>query len=369
LSSVASHRMHRTACYIMLSLLVPCSLAFAQDGGDNQPPSGPPPDQQSSAPSPGWHRFSGAQKNQLADQTSAESADPPQEQRPDSNQQPAAPNNPADNQPAQQTLPPPLVLKAGTLVTARVNQTLSSDQNRPGDGFTATLVQPLVVDGLVVAQRNQTVAGRVAQAEKAGRVSGVSRLALELTDLTLVDGQQVPIRTELVGQVGPKSVGRDAAAVAGTSAVGASVGAIASGGEGAAIGAGAGALAATIGVLLTRGRPTVIYPEQLLSFRLESSVTISTDRAPQAFRPVEPDNYAGPASGVQSSPPPPGGACQGYGCAPPPPPPPYNYYGYYYGPAYPYYWGPGFAFYYGPRLYYGPRYYYGRGFYGHGYWH
>jgi hypothetical protein len=42
-------------------------------------------------------------------------------------------------------------------------------------------------------------------------------------------------------------------------------------------------------VLLTRGGPTVIFPEQLLSFRLESSVTITTDQAPQAFRPVEPD--------------------------------------------------------------------------------
>jgi hypothetical protein len=262
-----------------------------------------------------------------------------------------------------------LVLKAGTLVTVRVNQTLSSDQNLPGDGFTATLAQPLVVDGLVVAQRNQTVAGRVAEAQKAGRVSGASRLAVELTDLTLVDGQQATIRTQLAGQLGPKSVGRDAAAVAGTSAVGAGIGAAASGGAGAAIGAGAGALAATIGVLLTRGRPTVIFPEQLLSFRLESSVTIATDRAPQAFRPVELDNYAGPPSGPQSPPPPPrGGACQGYGCAQPPPPPSYPYYGYYYGPAYPYYWGPGFAFYCGPRFYYGPRYYYGGGFYGHGRW-
>jgi hypothetical protein len=243
-----------------------------------------------------------------------------------------------------------LTLQAGTFLTVRVDQMLSSDKNLAGDGFSATLARPLVADGVVVAQRGEILGGRVAEAQKAGRVTGVSRLAVQLTDLTLVDGQQVPIQTELTSLAGPTSKARDAGAIAGTSAMGAAVGAAAGLGPGAAIGAGAGALAGTVGVLLTRGRPTVIYPESVLTFRLAVPVTISTDRAPQAFSYVATGGYSRP-SPQQLTSPPPNGFCLGYGFPAPP----------YYYPYYPYYWGAGFAFWYGPRFGYGPR-FYGGGF-------
>jgi hypothetical protein len=318
------------ASYIMLSLLVACGFAFAQDQPEGPPPTEAPPQNQTSEPTPGWHRFSKPQ-----------SAEPPS-----ADQSPAgSPDQPVSSQ---------LTLAPGTFVTVRANQFLSSDRNQAGDGFSATLEQPLVVDGLMVAPRGETVGGRVAEAKKAGRVKGVSRLALQLTELTLVDGQLMRITTQLTGQTGPKSVGRDAGAVAGTTALGAAVGAAAEGGVGAAIGAGAGAVAATVGVLLTRGRPTEIYPESMLTFRIEKPVTISTARAPRAFRYVEPIDYERPPRAQGPAGPP--RACGGYGC-----PPPYPYY----GPPYtPYYWGPSLAFWYGPRSYYG-RHFYGRGFYGY----
>jgi hypothetical protein len=235
---------------------------------------------------------------------------------------------------------------------------LSSDKNQAGDEFSATLTQPLVADGVIVAQPGQMVGGRVAQAQKAGRVKGVSRLAVQLTGLTLVDGQQVPVQTELTSLSAPTSRDRDAGAIAGTTALGAAVGAAADWGVGAAIGAGAGVVAGTVGVLLTRGRPTVIYPESLLTFRLSRPITISTERAPQAFRFVETSEYNG-APAPQGPPPPSGWNCQGYGCPPPTTPPPYYYYPYY--PYYPYPWGLGFG------LWYRPGFFYGRGFYGRGF--
>jgi hypothetical protein len=238
---------------------------------------------------------------------------------------------------------------------------LSSDKNQAGDGFSATLTRPLVVDGVVVAQRGQIVGGRVAEAQKAGRVTGVSRLAVQLSDLTLVDGQQVPIETELTHLTGPTSKARDAGAIAGTTAVGAGVGAAAGWGVGAAIGAGAGAIVGTVGVLVTRGRPTVIYPESLLTFRLSEPITISTDRAPQAFQYVATNEYNRP-SGAQGPPPPSGWTCKGYGYGWPLPvatPPPYYYYPYY--PYYPYPWGVSVG------LGWGPGFFYGRGFYGRGF--
>ena len=252
--------------------------------------------------------------------------------------------------PQIQGVPPSLTLPAGALVRVRLADTLSSDRNNTGDGFTTVLDQPIVVQGWVVAQRGRMAVGRVVTAQKAGRIQGVSQLAIELSDLALVDGQQIPIRTQLVQTSAGTSRGRDAAAVGTTTGVGAVIGAAAGGGEGAAIGAAAGAVAGIVGVLSTRGRATEIYPETLLTFRLEEPVTISTEQSQLAFRPVSQQDYAG--DGGQGNAPGSFRAAENY---PPPyyyPPyyyPPYGYYGYY-------------AF--GPGIYVGPRVYFGGGYYG-----
>ena len=86
-------------------------------------------------------------------------------------------------------IPAKLTIREGTLITVRVDQPVSSDRNQPGDPFSAILVRPVVVDGVVVAERGQTLTGRVVEAQKAGKVKGVSRLAVELAELTLPDGQ------------------------------------------------------------------------------------------------------------------------------------------------------------------------------------
>jgi hypothetical protein len=195
--------------------------------------------------------------------------------------------------PSYQPVPATLTLRAKTVITVRVSDFLSSDRNQAGDGFSAELEQPLVVDGWVVARRGQTVLGRVAVAQKAGRVKGVSQLGVELSQLVLVDGHQLPIRTQLLQSSAGTSRGRDAAAVGTTTGIGAAIGAAAHEGEGAGIGAAAGAAAGLAGVLLTRGRPTVIPPEAVLTFQLESPVAISTARSQVAFRPVTPQDYDG----------------------------------------------------------------------------
>ena len=130
-------------------------------------------------------------------------------------------------------------------------------------------------------------------AQKAGRVKGVSQLGIELGQLVLVDGQQLPIRTQLMQTSGGTSQGRDAQAIGTTTGVGAIIGSAANGGKGAAIGSGAGAAAGIAGVLLTRGLPTVIPPETLLTFQLEFPVTFTTQRSAPAFRPVNQEDYDG----------------------------------------------------------------------------
>jgi len=139
---------------------------------------------------------------------------------------PQAPN-PAPNSPRvppRYGLPPQLTIKPGTFVTVRVDQMLSSNRNQPGDVFSSTLMQPVVVDGVVVAQRGQTVMGRVAEAQKS-KAGHDARLGLELTGLTLVDGSQATVRSQLVARRGPTTPGgQQLGTVATTTAVGATVG-------------------------------------------------------------------------------------------------------------------------------------------------
>ena len=131
----------------------------------------------------------------------------PQQQEPVLQQRPQA-GQPSMNRPAY-GLPGEITLRPGTYMTVRIGQPLSSDRNQPGDTFVASLAQPVVVDGIVVAQRNQMVYGRVAEAERS-HADRPSRLALELTSLTLADGTQVPIRSQLVGAAGRVDPGRPA---------------------------------------------------------------------------------------------------------------------------------------------------------------
>lgn len=227
-------------------------------------------------------------------------------------------------------LPAHVTMKPSTFINMRMNQGLASNKNQVGDAFSGTLIEPIVVDGIVVAQRGQLVYGKVAAV---GKVNGEHRLGVELTGITLADGSQVAIHTQLVGQRGARMPGGEQAGIiTTTTAGGAVVGAIAGGGLGAGIGAGAGAAAGIIGVLATKNRPSVIYPETLLTFQTQSAVAINTNNT-AAFRYVGPEDYNRPATQmVQRGPARPGYAYgPGYGPGYYPPP--------YYGPYYYPYWG------------------------------
>jgi hypothetical protein len=246
-------------------------------------------------------------------------------------------------------VPAVLTVRPGTYVAVRINQPLSSDRNHEGDPFTATLMQPVVVDGIVVAQRGQTVYGRVAEAEKA-HTDRPSRLRLELTSVTLADGTQVGIQSQLVTrQGGTTPAGVQAGTIVGTTAIGAAIGGAAAWGTGAALGGGIGAAAGIIGVLATRHHPTVVYPETALTFQVTTPVTVATDRAPQAFRYVGPQDYQQQQM-YASRPAGPAYARPVYAA-----PYPYYSYPYYYG--YPYYgWGPSIGVYFGRGGYWGGGY-------------
>jgi hypothetical protein len=272
------------------ALLLASGVALAQD----QPPL---PPQTPASNNGGWRR--------IGDQTpaapTASSSTTPQAANdsepvdrsadglPAPPQAPQTPNSPAPQNSNRQPygVPAQLTLKPGTFFTVRINTMLASNKNKPGDLFTATLAQPLVADGIVIAQRGQTVVGRVVEAGK--DKDGIHRIKLELTGITLADGNQIQVQSQLASGTGRTTPGgAQAGAVVSTTAVGAGVGGIAGGGTGAGIGAGVGAMVGLAGVIATKNHPAVLYPETPLTFQTTSAITVATGNAPQAFRYVVP---------------------------------------------------------------------------------
>lgn len=221
-----------------------------------------------------------------------------------------APPPPADAPPSQNDVVPPppaqmpppanrpvapatLTLPAGTVIPVRVMQQISSDRNQVGDRFSASLDQPLIASGWVVARRGQIVTGRVVVADK-GAHGGTSKLGVQVIELTLVDGQIVPVDTQFTQSSAPRGrdTSRDVSTVATTTVLGTVIGAIAGGGTGAAIGAGLGATTGTAVILSTKGAPTIISSEQLLTFRLQTPLAISTEQGQVAFQPVRQSDYS-----------------------------------------------------------------------------
>lgn len=172
-------------------------------------------------------------------------------------------------------VPKTVTIPAGTLLNIRVDETLSAATAQTGDSFRATLDQPVVVDGAVIAERGARVEGRVAEADRGGKVRGVSTLALELVRLNTSDGQRVRLQTDGFTKKAEKSTKKDAVKVGIGAGLGAAIGAIAGGGKGAAIGAGVGGAAGTGAVVATRGDAAEVPAETRMTFRLREPITVT----------------------------------------------------------------------------------------------
>ena len=242
----------------------------------------PPPPQGPPTQNGGWRRFGSADANTNPNYNGAPPAYNDPQQMPPQGQYPP----PMAMPPANMTLP------AGTWVKVHIDRVLSSDHSHAGDVFTGTLAQPIIVHGFVIAHRGQNITGHVTAATKAGRVKGTSELSVEINEVAIADGQQLALKSQLVEYHGSTSRGDDAGAIVATTGVGAAIGAAVNGGVGAGVGAGAGLLTSLVGVLVTRGRPVVIYPEALLTFKTAEAVSFSTERSAYAFQPAGPQDYA-----------------------------------------------------------------------------
>lgn len=167
----------------------------------------------------------------------------------------------------------PVVVPAGTVITVRLSSPVGSKSSRTGDPFTASVAEPVSVDGKTVIPAGAAAQGTVVEAKAKGKIKGEARLKLVLDRIT-VGGNSYPIATALHLNVARGKGKRTAVATGGGAALGAIIGAIAGGGKGAAIGAGVGAGAGFAGGTFTGNSQIELPAESAVSFKLTEALTL-----------------------------------------------------------------------------------------------
>jgi len=186
-----------------------------------------------------------------------------------------ADNKAADHRAIETPPPAPVkvTLPTDTSLPILLMDRVSSDYSNAGDGFKATLAEPVQVNGKTVLEKGTVLQGRVVDANASGRVKGRASLSLKLTGIVR-GGQTVPIQTVTYVAVAKSEKKKDTAVIAGGTGIGAAIGAIAGGGKGAAIGAAVGGGAGTGEVLATKGKDIEYPPETRVNFKLAAPVEL-----------------------------------------------------------------------------------------------
>jgi hypothetical protein len=163
------------------------------------------------------------------------------------------------------------------LVSVVLDETVGSKISRPGQTFTATVRQPVEVDGRVAIPKGARATGLVKDAKPAGRFKGGAQLELTLTSIE-VHGKNYDVQTTAPTETSKGKGKRTAAMVGGGAGGGALIGGLAGGGKGAIIGGLIGAAAGTGGAGLTGNRDITLPAETPITFKLVEPLEIKPSR-------------------------------------------------------------------------------------------
>lgn len=170
--------------------------------------------------------------------------------------------------------PPPLVVPAGTTVSVRMIDSVSSATAHVGQSYAASLAAPVVAGDRVAIPKGADATVRVVQVKGAGRYAGRSELTLTLVDLSY-NGVDYPVQTGNFQKLGASRGKNTAEKVGGGAALGALLGAVIGHGKGAGIGAAIGGAAGTVDQTATRGQQVTVPTETKLDFVLASPLSVA----------------------------------------------------------------------------------------------
>jgi hypothetical protein len=170
-----------------------------------------------------------------------------------------------------------VTIPAGTVLRLRLDRGFGSDISRVEDSVTATLANPVVINGRTLLPAGSVASGYVSEATRPGKVKGRGRVAVRFTRIDPAGRESYSIRTRPWVAVAPATKKKDALTIGIPAAGGAAVGALIDGKKGAGIGAAVGGGAGTAAVLTTRGKDVRIGRGATISVRLSSPLTVEID--------------------------------------------------------------------------------------------
>src|SRR3974390_3111214 len=158
-----------------------------------------------------------------------------------------------------------ITIPAGTPLTVKLENTLTSFSSRQGDPFQGRIVNPVIVDGKTAIPAGATVQGRVTKVAEPRRLAGKPTIAIFPEAIILPNGERLTLNANLVytsagkgtdvneeGQFkGHGHTNRDLWEIGGGTGAGMLIGGLAGGGKGLLIGGAIGA-GATVGHWLSK---------------------------------------------------------------------------------------------------------------------
>ena len=187
---------------------------------------------------------------------------------------------------AQSTLTP------GTAVYMKLQSTLATFMNKPGDQFWGTVSQPVMESGRVVIPAGSTVIGHLTKVSEPRRIAGKPTIGLRpetvtlpngskyalsavLVDTNLRDGSDVNDEGQFKGSGHDRHDTRETAVGGGAGLV---MGALIGGAEGGLIGAGVGA-GATMAHWLYKRRSATLAADTVLIFEISRPTVVGSSSA------------------------------------------------------------------------------------------